>query len=76
MGVRTRQTTGRRRARASHARPLPPAQPSRPTTAGARERRSGGPQDEALYSCGCGMQFHAAVSAGVACPHCGGEQAW
>jgi len=34
------------------------------------------PQDRALYSCGCGYVFSQDVSTSVACPHCGGTQAW
>lgn len=41
-----------------------------------RSRRSGGPMDNASYSCGCGYVFQAAVSTSVACPHCGTGQAW
>jgi len=41
-----------------------------------RARESGGPIDNAYYSCGCGMVFEAAVSTSVHCPHCGAEQAW
>lgn len=41
-----------------------------------RMRDSGGPDDRALYRCGCGTAFRAEVSASVRCPHCGGEQAW
>lgn len=52
--------------------------PSRPVVspAEARARRSGGPQDQALYSCGCGCAFTAEVSTSVGCPHCGQAQAW
>jgi hypothetical protein len=39
-------------------------------------RRAGGPQDRALYTCGCGYAFTAAVSTSVGCPHCGTDQAW
>lgn len=39
-------------------------------------RRGGGPQDRALYICGCGFSWTAHVSATVGCPHCGTEQAW
>jgi hypothetical protein len=39
-------------------------------------RRGGGPQDVALYTCGCGYAFTAPVSTSVACPHCGADQAW
>ena len=41
-----------------------------------RHRRSGGPVDEATYSCACGMVFEARVSTSVSCPHCGAGQAW
>jgi len=41
-----------------------------------RHRAAVSPEDSALYSCACGLQFHAPVSASVACPHCGGDQAW
>jgi hypothetical protein len=33
-------------------------------------------QDRASYNCDCGFVFTAAVSASVACPHCGKVQAW
>ena len=39
-------------------------------------RRAGGPQDRALYECGCGASFTAAVSTSVGCPRCGCDQAW
>jgi hypothetical protein len=42
----------------------------------ARARRSGGPLDRALYSCGCGHAFKATVSTTVDCPSCGRTQAW
>jgi hypothetical protein len=58
----------------SPARPAaPPPAPDTPLT---RAKREGGPQDNALYSCGCGYVFEASVSATVGCPHCGTEQAW
>ena len=41
-----------------------------------RVRDAGGPMDTALYTCGCGYLFSAAVSTTVACPHCGTGQAW
>jgi hypothetical protein len=41
-----------------------------------RARLAGGPEDHALYKCGCGLAFQADVSASVACPHCGSAQAW
>jgi hypothetical protein len=34
------------------------------------------PEDCALYACGCGQVFTAAVTASVTCPACGGAQAW
>jgi hypothetical protein len=42
----------------------------------ARAKRSGGPEDLALYSCSCGYAFKAQVSTSVGCPHCGTSQAW
>ena len=42
----------------------------------ARAKRSGGPEDQALYSCECGYAFKAEVSTSVGCPHCGTNQAW
>lgn len=42
----------------------------------ARAKRSGGPEDKALYSCSCGYAFKAEVSTSVGCPHCGTSQAW
>jgi hypothetical protein len=39
-------------------------------------RRAGGPEDRALYVCGCGYAFKAEVTASVDCPHCGRSQAW
>ena len=56
--------------------------PTRPSTAEDHPsetdsaRRAGGPQDKALYQCGCGTAFTAAVSTSVDCPACGGDQAW
>ena len=44
--------------------------------AAASARRGGGPQDRALYSCGCGFAFKAAVSTSVGCPQCGSRQPW
>jgi hypothetical protein len=39
-------------------------------------RQGGGPEDQALYACGCGYAFEARVSTSVRCPHCGDDQAW
>jgi predicted RNA-binding Zn-ribbon protein involved in translation (DUF1610 family) len=41
-----------------------------------RRREAGPPQDQALYSCECGLVFAAQVSTSVDCPHCGSVQAW
>jgi hypothetical protein len=41
-------------------------QVARPTT----------PEDAALYVCGCGISFKAAVSTYVTCPTCGHGQLW
>jgi len=41
-----------------------------------RARQAGGPQDRALYVCGCGYLFHAQVTASTPCPRCGADQAW
>jgi hypothetical protein len=42
----------------------------------ARAKRSGGPEDRALYTCHCGHAFKADVSTSVGCPQCGTGQAW
>ena len=51
-----------------------------PTTRDAAERRDAsrgsGPQDTAVYACGCGFIFTASVTTTVACPHCEADQAW
>jgi hypothetical protein len=56
------------------------SRPSRARTAVlqtlARARRSGGPEDQAFYECGCGHTFTAEVSTSVGCPHCGTSQPW
>lgn len=55
------------------------AQAPAPPVADAAARRvrdAGGPLDAATYTCHCGCIFAAAVSTSVACPHCGGAQAW
>ena len=65
---------GRRgRAKRRHE-PAPPA--ARKAAAQARAKRSGGPEDVALYACGCGYAFKAAVTTSVGCPQCGASQAW
>lgn len=54
--------------------PPPPAADDHPHERRARE--SGGPIDNAHYTCHCGYVFQAAVSTSVECPHCGTGQAW
>ena len=73
----TRRTANARRRRRAPGAPARPA-PSIPLdlAATASARRAGGPQDSALYQCGCGCRFHAAVSTSVGCPACGCAQAW
>jgi hypothetical protein len=56
--------------------PGPAVEGTPPLRAEDRARRSGGPQDRALYACRCGSTFQAAVTASVRCPHCGETQAW
>jgi hypothetical protein len=47
-----------------------------PASRDPRMRRDAGPQDRALYNCGCGVTFQATVVSAVRCPHCGTHQAW
>lgn len=81
MAVRQRNSTdshrrGAPRRRATHGHDAAPA-PGTETLADERRLRdSGGPDDRALYRCGCGTAFRAEVSASVSCPRCGGDQAW
>lgn len=67
-------------AKTTRQRPGHPAGRRRGGTAPSRgeerERRTGGPQDSALYVCRCGSAFQAMVTASVRCPHCGEPQAW
>jgi len=54
-----------------------PAQPAdRDLFHERRLRDSGGPEDVATYTCGCGLVWEAPVTASVTCPHCGAPQAW
>jgi rubrerythrin len=71
----TRAITRPERERARHARPEAPARPAA-SSAQARAKRSGGPEDVALYTCQCGYAFKAAVTTSVGCPACGAGQAW
>jgi hypothetical protein len=74
MALSFTTTTSRRRAAARSARGRRPRAAS--LTSLARTKRSGGPEDRALYRCECGHAFQAAVSTTVACPGCGQTQAW
>jgi hypothetical protein len=56
--------------------PEPAAEQEDDLTDERRLRSSGGPNDRAQYTCGCGFVWEADVSASVACPHCGTSQAW
>lgn len=60
----------------SERRHSPSASGSASKTPTAQAKRAGGPQDNALYTCGCGCAFTAAVTTSVGCPHCGTDQAW
>ena len=72
-----RRPVARRRGPAVHARlRLPETAVSPGYAATVSAQRGGGPQDSALYQCACGCRFHAAVSASVGCPGCGGDQPW
>jgi hypothetical protein len=57
-------------------RPDLPARRSSSSHRDGAGRRPVQPEDAALYICGCGHAFTAAVTASVTCPHCGGGQAW
>jgi hypothetical protein len=81
MAVRTNELRLRRR-RHEHAgyrmdrpRAADVVQQEAPTP-GPRRRHGGPSQDQALYTCQCGLAFDAAVSTSVDCPHCGLTQAW
>jgi rubrerythrin len=85
MRVRPNRTATEQRRRSgvlrrTHApvRNEPPAPaPVEPDLADERRaRESGGPEDNAMYTCTCGYVFEAKVSTSVACPHCGAGQAW
>jgi hypothetical protein len=62
--TRTRSRSSRRRFRKAANRVPTTASP--PTV----------PEDAALYVCGCGNAFTAAVTTSVTCPACGDGQAW
>lgn len=69
-----------RRPRQHPGRALPgstaPAQAPAAKHPHGRRRELGSPQDQALYTCGCGFVFEAPVSTSVGCPLCGDTQAW
>lgn len=69
--LRTRTTRPSAFARRA-ARPVP----APPPLEVERHRAAGGPEDRALYRCGCGHKFQAEVSSSVGCPRCGTAQAW
>ena len=46
------------------------------TAGDERRQRANLTQDAALYTCGCGYIFKAAVTTDVGYPHCGTDQAW
>jgi hypothetical protein len=71
----TRPLTRPRRERAHHIGPETEHRPAA-VHAQARAKRSGGPEDLALYTCQCGFAFKAAVTTSVGCPECGAGQAW
>ncbi len=52
----------------------PPPEPVHPDE--RRLRDAGGPDDRAVFTCGCGYLFEARVTASVGCPRCGEHQAW
>ena len=66
----------RREQSAPVAEPEPAREAEDDLTDERRLRASGGPNDRAQYTCGCGFVWEADVSASVACPHCGMSQAW
>jgi hypothetical protein len=70
-----RPSIPRRQARRPHV-VRPQITPERELTDERRWRMAGGPEDRATYACACGKQFEAPVSTSVACPACGGGQAW
>jgi rubrerythrin len=75
-GPTRRRSLLRRDQPAPAAEPEPASEPEDDLTDERRLRSSGGPNDRAQYTCGCGFVWEADVSASVACPHCGASQAW
>lgn len=64
---------GRRSPAAAAVEQAPAAAPPTPEQ---RARAAGGPEDRALYTCGCGVAFRADVQVDVPCPACGAAQSW
>ena len=74
---RVKRAAARRLSRGSVVTELPPVAPVHEVSPlQTRIRDAGGPEDHALYTCGCGCAFDAEVSCAVMCPHCGAEQTW
>jgi hypothetical protein len=74
-----RSLISRRPDRSVHPAPRPAPAPPAAKVDHPHERRareSGGPIDNAQYTCSCGMVFDAPVSTSVECPNCGAGQAW
>ncbi len=65
-----------RRRRRLHVVPAPPPPPEPVHPDERRLRDAGGPDDRAVFTCGCGYLFEARVTASVGCPRCGEHQAW
>jgi hypothetical protein len=81
MRVRHQDRLTRTRRRGGGHRPAPAVDPADLPVSDAclevrRHRAAGGPEDAATYDCECGAVFRADVTASVACPHCGSDQAW
>ncbi|HET6505686.1 MAG TPA: hypothetical protein VFG42_02745 [Baekduia sp.] len=79
MRVRPLTPSRPRTDRRPHVLERPAATPPPPADEHPAERRHRAcvaPEDSALYTCGCGFAFQAAVSTSVACPRCGSGQAW
>ena len=73
---RRRSPVARRRSRVPHVPSRPASRIAAALAATVSAQRDGGPQDAALYECGCGFRFRAWVSTSVGCPACGDAQAW
>jgi len=74
--TRSKTTRRVRPGRWPHVVPDPAPRPEPVHPAERRLRDAGGPDDRAVYSCGCGYLFEARVTSSVSCPHCRTVQAW